>query len=59
MGFFNRNLLQPIFVRVGTLLGGALAGYGVAASDVELIVAAVPAVLGLLVDEGRDRVFKK
>jgi len=45
-----RSIILPISRRLGTALGSTLSTFGVASDDVSLIVAAVPAVLGIAFD---------
>jgi len=58
------SIIETIATRIGTALGTALAGYGIAQDDISVLVAAVPILLGLLVDvvtKGtiKNRLFKR
>lgn len=48
--FVLREILRPISQRLGTALGTTLAALGVAESDISIVVAAVPVVLGISLD---------
>jgi len=45
-----KMLLKEIVERLGTGLGTALSAYGVGHDDITILVAAIPVLLGLLVD---------
>lgn len=50
MNWIAHEIIRPVAHRLGTAVGVALASLGVAAGDVEVIVAAVPVVLGVAAD---------
>jgi len=45
-----KTIVKEIAERIGTGLGSALAAYGVTHDDITILVAAIPVLLGLLVD---------
>lgn len=50
MNWIAHEIVRPLAHRLGTAIGVALASFGVAAGDIETIVAAVPVVLGVAAD---------
>lgn len=50
MGFFFREMLQPAIHRLGSVTATALASYGVASADIQVITAGPVAAAGVLVD---------
>jgi len=46
------ELLAPVSRRLGTLVGGALSGLGLASDDVSAVAAGAVALLGIAVDLG-------
>jgi len=45
-----KTIIREVAERVGTGVGSALAAYGVTHDDITILVAAIPVLLGLLVD---------
>lgn len=44
------KVVAPIFARLGTMLGGLLAGFGLTASEVETVTLAILAIAGVVFD---------
>jgi len=44
------NIVRPIAHRVGTATGAWLASQGIASGDVQVLVAAIPILVGVIVD---------
>jgi len=45
-----KSIIREIAERIGTATGSALAAYGVSHDDITILLAAIPVLLGLLVD---------
>jgi len=45
-----KTLIREVAERIGTATGSALAAYGVTHDDITILLAAIPVLLGLLVD---------
>ena len=45
-----KTIVREVAERVGTGVGSALAAYGLTHDDITILVAAIPVLLGLLVD---------
>lgn len=50
MEFVLQTILRPLSQRVGTFVGSYLSALGMAVDDVSTVVAAVPLVLGVVLD---------
>lgn len=48
--WFLDDLLKPVGRNIGKAVGSFLAGQGVAADDISILVAAVPVLLGVVFD---------
>ena len=53
---FWKTFLMPLAHRVGTAVGTGLATYGVASSEIEIIVAGLVAAIGVGIDIALDKV---
>lgn len=54
-----KTLVTQIAERIGTATGSALAAYGVSHDDITILIAAIPVLLGLLVDLATRTIINK
>ena len=54
-----QTIIREVSERLGTGLGSALSAYGVSSGDLTILLAALPVLLGLLVDIGTRNLFNK
>lgn len=58
MDWIINALIKPATARLGTAIGTYLTALGVAADDIGTVLAAVPVVVGVMVDLATRRILK-
>lgn len=58
MRMLFRQVAMPIAERIGVIAGTILATHGVAQNDIQIVIAAIPVLIGILTDVATKRVFE-
>lgn len=53
-----RQIALPVAERIGVIAGTILATYGVAENDIQIVIGAIPVLVGILTDVVTKRVFE-
>ena len=57
MGWLIEIIVRPLGQRLGTLVGSYLTAEGLAADDINIVLAAIPVVVGVIADLIQRRLY--